>query len=52
MNRRSYAVWWDGGDGTRHAGKLELGRLHALFSGTGHGELALPLEEITAIEYS
>ena len=50
--QRSYAVWWDVGDGDRHAGKLQIGRLHALFSGNGNGALALPLDEIRAIEYS
>jgi hypothetical protein len=52
MQRRSYAVWWDVGDGDRHAGRLEIGSLHALFSGNGNGALALPLDEIRAIEYS
>jgi hypothetical protein len=52
MNRRGYAVWWDEGDGDRHAGRLDLGWLHALFSGNGNGGLAVPLEEITAIECS
>lgn len=49
--RRTYAVWWNEGGGPRHAGRLELGRLHALFSGNGKGRLALPLDEITAIQY-
>ena len=52
MQERSYAVWWSEGTGRRHAGRLELGRLHALFSGNGNGALAVPLDEITAIEYS
>ena len=52
MQRSTYAVWWDAGDGARHTGKLEIGRLHALFSGNGNGALALPLDEITAIEYA
>jgi hypothetical protein len=50
--RRSYAVWWNEGGGPRHAGRLELGRLHALLSGNGKGRLALPLDEITAIQYA
>jgi hypothetical protein len=50
--RRSYAVWWNEEDGPRHAGKLELGRLHALLSGNGRGRLALALDEITSIEYA
>ena len=48
MRRRSYAVWWNDGDGQRHAGKLELGPLHALLS--GNGRLALPFDQITAVE--
>jgi hypothetical protein len=51
MNRRGYAVWWDGGDG-RRVGRLELRRLHVLFCGNGNGELALPLDEISGIEYT
>jgi hypothetical protein len=50
--RRTYAVWWNEGDGPRHAGKLELGRLHALLSGNGKGRLALPLDEITGVQYA
>ena len=50
--RRTYAVWWNEGDGARHAGKLELGRLHALLSGNGRGRLAVPLDEITAVRYA
>jgi hypothetical protein len=52
MRRRSYAVWWNEGSGRRHAGRLELGRLHALFSGNGNGGLAVPLDEITSVEYA
>jgi hypothetical protein len=52
MHRRSYAVWWDAGDGARHTGRLEIGPLHALFSGNGNGALALPLDEITSVECS
>jgi hypothetical protein len=51
MRRSSYAVWWNEGDGPRHVGKLELARLHALFSGNGARRLAVPLDEITAVEY-
>jgi hypothetical protein len=52
MRRRSYAVWWNEGDGPRHAGKLELAPLHALLSGNGSGRLAVPLDEITSVEYA
>jgi hypothetical protein len=51
MRRSSYAVWWNEGNGPRHVGKLELARLHALFSGNGSGRLAVPLDDITAVEY-
>ena len=51
MRKRSYAVWWDDGDGLRHAGKLQLGVLHVLLSGNGSGRLAVPLDEITSVEY-
>jgi hypothetical protein len=52
MPRASYAVWWDDGLGLRHVGKLEVARLHALLSGNGSGRLAIPLDEIGAVEYS
>jgi hypothetical protein len=52
MHRRSYAVWWEDGDGARRTGRLEIGPLHALFSGNGNGSLALALDQITGIEYS
>jgi len=52
MRRRSYAVYWNEGDGPRHAGKLELGPLHALLSGNGSGRLALPLDEIEGVDYA
>jgi hypothetical protein len=51
MRRASYAVWWDDGNGPRHVGKLEVARLHALLSGNGSGRLAIPLDEIGAVEY-
>jgi hypothetical protein len=51
MRRASYAVWWDDGQGPRHVGKLEVARLHALFSGNGSGRLAIPLDEIGTVEY-
>jgi hypothetical protein len=51
MKRRSYAVWWDDGDGRRHAGKLELGALHVLLSGNGSGRLALALDDLESVEY-
>lgn len=50
MRRGSYAVWWKEDTGARHVGKLEIGRLHALLSGNGSRRLAVPLEEITAVE--
>jgi len=52
MLRRSYAVWWNEGEGPRHAGKLELGPLHALLSGNGSGRVAVPFDEIASIDYS
>jgi hypothetical protein len=52
MPRRSYAIWWREGDGPRHAGKLELGRLHVLMSGSGSSRFAVPLEEISAVGYA
>jgi len=52
MRRRSYAIWWNEGDGPRHAGKLEVGRLHLLLSGNGAGRLAMPLGEIGSIDHT
>jgi hypothetical protein len=52
MPRASYAVWWNDGDGPRHVGKLVVAPLHALLSGNGSGRLAVPLDEIGAVEYS
>jgi hypothetical protein len=52
MSRRSYAVWWREDDGRRHAGRLDLGRLHVLLAGNGNGSLAVPLEEIERVEYA
>jgi len=51
MRRRSYAIWWNEGNGPKHVGKLELARLHALLSGNGSRKLAVPLDDITAVEY-
>jgi hypothetical protein len=51
MPRTSYAVYWDEGEGPRHAGKLELAALHALLSGSGGGRLAVPFDEITSVNY-
>jgi hypothetical protein len=51
MRRSSYAVWWNEGDGPRHIGKFEIARLHALLSGNGSMRLAIPLEDITGVEY-
>ena len=51
MRRGSYAVWWKEGDGPRHVGKLEVARLHALLSGSGSGRVAVPLDQIAAVEW-
>jgi hypothetical protein len=51
MRRSSYAVWWNEGDGPRHIGKFEIARPHALLSGNGSMRLAIPLEDITGVEY-
>jgi hypothetical protein len=51
MRRSSYAVWWNEGNGPRHIGKLEIARLHALLSGNGSKRLAVPLDDITAVDY-
>ena len=51
MRRGSYAVWWKEGDGPRHVGKLEVARLHALLSGSGSRRVAVPLDQITAVEW-
>ena len=50
MPKRSYAIWWHEGDGPKHAGKLELARMHILLSGSG--SLAVPLDEITSVGYA
>jgi hypothetical protein len=52
MRRSTYAVWWQEAEGPRHAGKLELGALHLLLSGNGSGRVAVPLDEIVAVDYS
>ena len=49
---RSYAVWWQGEDGRRHAGRLDLDRLRVVLAGNGHGSLAVPLYEIQNVEYA
>jgi hypothetical protein len=51
MRRSSYAVWWNEGNGPRHVGKFEIARLHALLSGNGSMRLAVPLDDITGVEY-
>lgn len=51
MRRSSYAVWWDEGHGPRQVGKFEIARLHALLSGNGVKKLAVPLDDITGVEY-
>ena len=52
MHRQTYAVWWNEDGGPRRAGRLEVGRLQALFSGNGNGRLALPLDQVTSVEYA
>ena len=51
MRRSSYAVWWNEGDSPRHVGKFEIARLHILLSGNQSKRLAVPLDDITAVEY-
>lgn len=51
MRKGNYAVWWQEGESPRHAGKLQLGRLHLLLSGNGSGRVAVPLDEIVSIDY-
>ena len=51
MRKDAYAVWWQEAEGPRHAGKLQLGSLHLLLSGNGSGRVAVPLDEIVAIDY-
>ena len=50
MSPQTYAIWWDEGKGSRRAGKLEFGPLHALLSGNGHSRLAVPLDRIAGVE--
>jgi len=52
MPKRSYAIWWHEGEGPKHAGKLELGRLHMLLSGNGSARVAVPLDQITSVGYA
>jgi hypothetical protein len=51
MRKSTYAVWWQEADGSRHAGKLELGSLHLLLWGNGSGRVAVPLDEIVSVDY-
>jgi len=51
MRRSTYAIWWNEEDGPRTVGKLEIGRLHALFAGNGSRRLAIPRDQITGVEY-
>jgi hypothetical protein len=51
MRRRSYAIWWNEGNGPKHVGKLELGRLDALLSGKGSNGFAVALDDITVVDY-
>jgi len=43
-------VWWQDGDGLRHAGKLQLGRLHLLLSNASD-RTAVPLDQIVSVVY-
>ncbi len=51
MRRRSYAIWWNEGDGPKHVGKLEIAHPHAFLSANGSTRLAVPLAEITGVDY-
>jgi hypothetical protein len=51
MRRRSYAIWWNEGNGPKNVGKLEIARPNALLSGNGSTRLAVPLDDITGVEY-
>jgi hypothetical protein len=51
MRRHSYAIWWNEGNGRKHVGKLEIARPHAFLSGNGSTKLAVPLADITGVEY-
>jgi hypothetical protein len=51
MRQKSYAVWWEEDGGRRHAGKLQLGRLHLLLS-NGSAQIAVPLDRIVSVDYS
>ncbi|MFL5950378.1 MAG: hypothetical protein ACJ74M_02135 [Gaiellaceae bacterium] len=51
MHHSTYAVWWQESGGPRHAGKLQLGRLHLLLSGNASARLAVPLEEVVSVNY-
>ena len=51
MRRRSYAIWWNEGTGPKHVGKLEIARPHAFLSSHGSTTLAVPLADITGVEY-
>jgi hypothetical protein len=51
MRRSSYAISWTEGNGLRHAGKLQLSRLHLLLSGNRAGRVAVPLDEINSVSY-
>jgi hypothetical protein len=51
MRRRSYAIWWNEGNGPKRVGKLEIVLAHALLSGNGSTRLPLTLDDITTVEY-
>jgi hypothetical protein len=51
MRRSSYAIWWNEDNGPKHVGKLEIAHPNALLSGNGAMRLALPLADITGVEY-
>jgi hypothetical protein len=51
MRRHSYAIWWNEGDGPKHVGKLEIARPDAVLSANGSTRLAVPLADITGVDY-
>jgi hypothetical protein len=51
MFGKSYAVYWSVGEGPRHAGKVQLGRLHLLLNGSRGTRLAVPHDDIESVDY-
>jgi hypothetical protein len=51
MFGRSYAVYWSEGEGPRHSGKVQLGRLHLLLKGGRGARLALARDDIESVDY-